>query len=67
MDPLDVELEDSALLSEVEITAALIVAANQAKGPLSLAEIDAVLGLPDRSETTPIDSGPAPSGRAQAQ
>lgn len=47
MDPLDVELEDTDLLSEVELTAALIVAANQADTRLSTAEIDRILGLAD--------------------
>jgi hypothetical protein len=45
VDPLDVDLEDSDLLGEVELTAALIVAANQADERLSTTEIDRVLGL----------------------
>ena len=45
MDPLDVELEDTAKMDEVELTAALIVAANQAESRLSLDEIDKILGL----------------------
>ena len=45
MDPLDVELEDTAKMDEVELTAALIVAANQADTRLSTAEIDRILGL----------------------
>lgn len=51
MDPLDVDLEDTELLGEVELTAALIVAANQADRHLSLEEIDQILGLlpPQRS------------------
>lgn len=44
-DPLDVELEDVELLGEVELTATLIAAANQSEGPLSLEEIDRLLGL----------------------
>ena len=32
-DPFDVELEDPELLAEVELTASLIVAANQSDGP----------------------------------
>jgi hypothetical protein len=45
VDPLDVDLEDSDLLGEVELTAALIVAANQAPDRLSTSEIDRILGL----------------------
>ena len=44
-DPLDVELEDSDLLAEVELTTTLIAAANQSEGPLDAAEIDRLLGL----------------------
>lgn len=45
MNPLDVKLEDTDLLGEVELTTAVIVAANQTDRPLSLAEIDHALGL----------------------
>jgi hypothetical protein len=45
VDPLDVDLEDADLLGEVELTAALIVAANQAPDRLSPGEIDRILGL----------------------
>jgi hypothetical protein len=51
VDPLDVDLEDSDLLGEVELTAALIVAANQADERLSTTEIDRVLGLLPSDET----------------
>lgn len=44
-DPFDVELEDTELLDEVDLTAGLIVAANQSEGPLSVEEIDRLLGL----------------------
>lgn len=44
-DPFDVELEDNELLLEVDLTASLIVAANQSEGPLSAEEIDEILGL----------------------
>ena len=44
-DPLDVELEDSELLAEVDLTTTLIAAANQSEGPLPAAEIDRLLGL----------------------
>jgi len=45
VDPLDVRLEDSELLEEVELTTSLIVAANQSETRLSLSEIDAILGV----------------------
>jgi hypothetical protein len=44
-DPFDVELEDAALLAEVELTADLIAAANQSDGHLAPEEIDRLLGL----------------------
>lgn len=44
-DPLDVELQDDELLAEVELTASLIVAANDADGHLSAEEIDRILGI----------------------
>ncbi|GAB3661630.1 hypothetical protein GCM10027596_21910 [Nocardioides korecus] len=45
MDPFDVRLEDDELLDEVELTANLIVAANQSDDKLSATEIDRVLGV----------------------
>ena len=45
MDPFDVRLEDDELLDEVELTANLIVAANQSDDKLSETEIDQVLGV----------------------
>ncbi len=45
MDPFDVRLEDDELLDEVELTANLIVAANQSETHMSLSEIDAILGV----------------------
>jgi hypothetical protein len=45
MDPLDVELSDDDLLQEVELTAALIAAANNSDAPLSTSEIDRILGI----------------------
>lgn len=44
-DQFDVDLVDHALLEEVELTAELIVAASQSEAPLSLAEIDRILGV----------------------
>ena len=50
MDPFDVRLQDDELLDEVELTADLIVAANQSDAQMSLSDIDRVLGLrPDPS------------------
>ncbi len=45
MDPFDVRLEDTELLDEVELTANLIVAANQSAEHMSAAEIDQILGI----------------------
>ncbi len=44
-DPLDVQLEDTDLLDEVDLTTTLIAAANQSEGPLPVEEIDKLLGL----------------------
>lgn len=44
-DPFDVELEDTDLLDEVDLTTTLIAAANQSEGHLSEDEIDRLLGL----------------------
>ena len=44
-DQFDVTLEDSDLLSEVELTTNLIIAASEADGALTQAEIDAILGV----------------------
>lgn len=51
MDPFDVRLEDDELLGEVELTANLIVAANQSEAHLSLTEIDQILGVIPRPRT----------------
>ena len=45
MDPFDVRLEDTELLDEVELTANLIVAANQSAEHMSPSEIDRILGV----------------------
>ena len=45
MDPFDVRLEDRELLDEVELTANLIVAANQSEAQMSVTEIDQILGV----------------------
>ena len=44
-DPFDIELEDTDLLAEVELTTTLIAAANQSDGPIPSDEIDRLLGL----------------------
>jgi hypothetical protein len=51
VDPFDVRLEDAELLDEVELTANLIVAANQSEAPLSVSEIDEILGVIPRRRT----------------
>ena len=45
MDPFDVRLEDDELLDEVELTANLIVAANQSEARMSASEINEILGV----------------------
>lgn len=45
MSQFDIRLEDDELLDEVELTANLIVAANQSEAALSTHQIDAILGL----------------------
>jgi hypothetical protein len=45
VDPFDVRLEDYELLDEVELTANLIVAANQSDAHMSVTEIDQILGV----------------------
>jgi hypothetical protein len=45
VDPFDVRLQDDELLDEVELTANLIVAANQAGARMSVSEIDQILGV----------------------
>jgi hypothetical protein len=44
-DQFDVSLEDDDLLDEVELTANLMVAANQSDRHLTQAEVDDVLGV----------------------
>ena len=44
-DQFDVTLEDSDLLGEVELTTNLIIAASESEEPLSLDEIDRILGV----------------------
>ena len=44
-DQFDVTLEDADLMSEVEITTNLIIAASECDGPLSPEQVDAILGV----------------------
>ena len=44
-DQFDISLEDSDLLTEVEMTTNLIIAASEADGPLTQDEIDRILGV----------------------
>jgi hypothetical protein len=46
-DQLDVPLEDSALLEEVELISTLIIAASENDGQLDQAQIDQLLGVSD--------------------
>jgi hypothetical protein len=50
-DQFDVTLEDADLLVEVEMTTNLIIAASAADGPLSLEEIDRILGVDPAPES----------------
>jgi hypothetical protein len=45
VDPFDVRLQDDELLDEVELTANLIVAANQSDARMSVDDIDEILGV----------------------
>ena len=49
-DQFDISLTDSDLLTEVEMTTNLIIAASEADGPLSQDEIDRILGLESSAE-----------------
>lgn len=44
-DPLEVSLEDTELLAEVEMLTDLIIAATHAEGDLGRDDIDAILGI----------------------
>ena len=48
-DQFDVTLEDSDLLGEVEHTTNLIIAASESEEPLTVDEIDLILGVPQAS------------------
>ena len=44
-DPLDVSLEDTELLNEVDLLTNMLIAALDSDGPLSQDQIDRVLGV----------------------
>lgn len=44
-EPLDDRLRDQEALDEIEMTSNLIIAASEAKDPLTQEQIDAILGL----------------------
>ena len=44
-DRLDVRLQDTVVLDEIEMTSNLMIAACEAEGSLSQREIDAILGV----------------------
>lgn len=52
-DQFDVTLEDSDLLGEVELTTNLIIAASESDEPLSVDEIDQILGVAPRPPSEP--------------
>ena len=53
-DQLNVPLEDSERLAELELTTNLIIAASEADSSLPQAEVDRLLGLGDDSQVNPI-------------
>lgn len=67
-DQFDVTLEDDELMAEVELTTSLIIAATASDGPLSQAEIDAILGVEPTSATPATEATPpvAPAPRKPA-
>ena len=50
-DVLDVSLHDAELAGEVELTARLMVAANESPHPLSAEDVDRLLGLGEDGQT----------------
>ncbi|MDP9444094.1 MAG: hypothetical protein M3P83_06995 [Actinomycetota bacterium] len=44
-DRLDVQMHDSDVLDEIEMTSDLMIAASEAAGPLSQDQIDLILGI----------------------
>ena len=62
-DQFDVTLEDSDLLGEVELTTNLIIAASESDEPLSLDEIDQILGIVPARAPSPDLPSPRPLSR----
>jgi hypothetical protein len=56
-DQFDISLEDSDLLTEVELTTNLIIAASESDRPLTIAEIDKILGI---APVPPAPRAPSP-------
>jgi hypothetical protein len=52
-DQLNVPLEDSELLAEVELTTNLIIAASESESTLPQDEVDRLLGLVDDGQPIP--------------
>jgi hypothetical protein len=52
-DNLNVPLEDSELLAEVELTTNLIIAASESDAVLSQSEVDKLLGVADEDARIP--------------
>src|SRR3954463_5241689 len=61
-DPLDVSLEDTALLAEVGLLADLIIAAQEADQHLTAEEIDRLLGLGPQGSGSPAALGEEDAG-----
>jgi hypothetical protein len=57
-DQLDVPLEDSELLAEVELTTNLIIAASEADATLPQAEVDRLLGVEEARRGPGDDEDP---------
>ncbi len=53
-DQLNVPLEDAELLAEVELTTNLIIAASEAAGSLTQAEVDELLGVAGGDPLAPV-------------
>ena len=67
-DQLNVDLEDSDLLSEVELSVALMIAGTESAGHLSRDEIDVLLGVtPVASRNGLVPSPRAAVGRRRSQ
>lgn len=64
-DKLDVSLVDQALLAELELTIALMVAANGSDRHLTAEEIDELLGVPSRPARGAVPGQRTDSGDTQ--